>query len=44
MFAFDADKIAVQFWYEYYGEEEQSWFRCYGLGPYLELFPRFFPT
>jgi len=31
LFAFEDNKIAVQLWYEYYGEAEQSWFRCYGL-------------
>ncbi|KAH8110652.1 DUF1348-domain-containing protein, partial [Phellopilus nigrolimitatus] len=31
LFAFTDHKIAVQFWYEFYDETEQSWFRCYGL-------------
>ncbi|KAF8528134.1 hypothetical protein BU17DRAFT_73778 [Hysterangium stoloniferum] len=31
LFAFTENKIAVQFWYEYYDEEKKSWFRCYGL-------------
>jgi len=31
LFAFTDNKIAVQFWYEYYSSSEQSWFRCYGL-------------
>jgi len=31
LFAFTDHKIAVQFWYEYYDENEKSWFRCYGL-------------
>jgi len=29
LFAFTENKIAVQFWYEYY--HEGQWFRCYGL-------------
>lgn len=32
LFAFTDNKIAVQFWYEYYDEAQKSWFRCYGLG------------
>ncbi|KDQ19526.1 hypothetical protein BOTBODRAFT_28099 [Botryobasidium botryosum FD-172 SS1] len=31
LFAFTDNKIAVQFWYEYYDESQKSWFRCYGL-------------
>ncbi|KAH8927160.1 DUF1348-domain-containing protein [Atractiella rhizophila] len=31
LFAFTDNKIAVQFWYEYFSELEQQWFRCYGL-------------
>lgn len=30
LFAFTENKIAVQFWYEYYDENKQ-WWRCYGL-------------
>ncbi|KAL0636764.1 hypothetical protein Q9L58_004247 [Maublancomyces gigas] len=30
LFAFTDNKIAVQFWYEYFDEEGQ-WWRCYGL-------------
>lgn len=29
MFCFAANKIAVQFWYEY--KHEEKWYRCYGL-------------
>lgn len=35
LFAWTDNKIAVQFWYEYFDESEQSWFRCYGLGKNL---------
>ncbi|GAA5825822.1 hypothetical protein JCM5353_002446 [Sporobolomyces roseus] len=31
LFAFEGNKIAVQFWYEYYNEEEKEWKRTYGL-------------
>jgi len=31
LFAWTDNKIAVQFWYEFFDEQEQSWFRCYGL-------------
>ncbi|CAD6572439.1 MAG: hypothetical protein CYPHOPRED_004838 [Cyphobasidiales sp. Tagirdzhanova-0007] len=31
LFAFTENKIAVQFWYEYYNAELNSWRRCYGL-------------
>ncbi|TFY77008.1 hypothetical protein EWM64_g7005 [Hericium alpestre] len=31
LFAFTDDKIAVQFWYEFFDEAEQAWYRCYGL-------------
>ncbi|GJJ09632.1 hypothetical protein Clacol_003856 [Clathrus columnatus] len=31
LFAFTDNKIAVQFWYEYYDENKKAWFRCYGL-------------
>ncbi|KAL7273370.1 hypothetical protein RUND412_003771 [Rhizina undulata] len=30
LFSFGENKIAVQFWYEYFDEEGQ-WWRCYGL-------------
>jgi nuclear transport factor 2 (NTF2) superfamily protein len=30
LFAFTDNKIAVQFWYEFYDESGQ-WWRCYGL-------------
>ncbi|KAF4340707.1 duf1348 domain protein [Fusarium beomiforme] len=30
LFAFDNDKIAVQFWYEFHDDDGQ-WWRCYGL-------------
>ena len=32
LFAFTGNKIAVQFWYEFFDENERSWYRCYGLG------------
>ncbi|KLO10121.1 DUF1348-domain-containing protein [Schizopora paradoxa] len=31
LFAWTDNKIAVQFWYEFFDEQEQSWIRCYGL-------------
>ncbi|GAM89614.1 hypothetical protein ANO11243_076530 [Dothideomycetidae sp. 11243] len=31
LFAFQDDKIAVQFWYEYRDESAGVWKRCYGL-------------
>ncbi|KAA1472630.1 DUF1348-domain-containing protein [Dentipellis sp. KUC8613] len=31
LFAFTDNKIAVQFWYEFYDEADKSWYRCYGL-------------
>ncbi|KAF8248304.1 DUF1348-domain-containing protein [Wilcoxina mikolae CBS 423.85] len=34
LFSFSDDKIAVQFWYEYFVEVEdegRKWYRCYGL-------------
>ncbi|KAI5778699.1 hypothetical protein EDC01DRAFT_756482 [Geopyxis carbonaria] len=37
LFAFTENRIAVQFWYEFYeepkegGQEEGQWWRCYGL-------------
>ncbi|KAF8484220.1 hypothetical protein JB92DRAFT_3085723 [Gautieria morchelliformis] len=31
LFAFMDNKIAVQFWYEYYDETRKAWYRCYGL-------------
>ncbi|TDL28357.1 DUF1348-domain-containing protein [Rickenella mellea] len=31
LFAFTDNKIAVQFWYEFYDEGDRSWYRCYGL-------------
>ncbi|GJN90415.1 hypothetical protein Rhopal_003426-T1 [Rhodotorula paludigena] len=31
LFSFDGNRIAVQFWYEYYSHEEQQWKRTYGL-------------
>ncbi|EJD05400.1 DUF1348-domain-containing protein [Fomitiporia mediterranea MF3/22] len=31
LFAWTDNKIAVQFWYEFYDEAEKSWYRCYGL-------------
>ena len=32
LFSWNDEKIAVQFWYEYFDETEKSWYRCYGLG------------
>ena len=32
LFAFTENKIAVQFWYEFYDEQDKNWYRCYGLG------------
>jgi nuclear transport factor 2 (NTF2) superfamily protein len=32
LFAFNDNKIAVQFWYEFYNESDKCWYRCYGLG------------
>ncbi len=34
LFAWTDNKVAVQFWYEFFDEQEQSWFRCYGLGKF----------
>jgi len=31
LFAFNNNKIAVQFWYEFYNESDKCWYRCYGL-------------
>ncbi|KAJ8509507.1 hypothetical protein ONZ45_g8334 [Pleurotus djamor] len=31
LFAWTDNKIAVQFWYEFFDEAEKSWYRCYGL-------------
>ncbi|KAK9238902.1 hypothetical protein V1525DRAFT_399826 [Lipomyces kononenkoae] len=31
LFAFTDNKIAVQFWYEWYDVKEKSWYRTYGL-------------
>ncbi|GAA5882897.1 hypothetical protein JCM16303_006633 [Sporobolomyces ruberrimus] len=31
LFAFEGNRIAVQFWYEYYNKSEGSWKRTYGL-------------
>lgn len=45
LFAWTDSKIAVQFWYEFFDEKEQSWYRCYGLGEYNFPFAcPFFPA
>ncbi|KZS95872.1 DUF1348-domain-containing protein [Sistotremastrum niveocremeum HHB9708] len=31
LFAFTDNKIAVQFWYEYFNVADKTWNRCYGL-------------
>ncbi|KAK9245767.1 hypothetical protein V1506DRAFT_230413 [Lipomyces tetrasporus] len=31
LFAFTDNKIAVQFWYEWWNAEDKSWYRTYGL-------------
>ncbi|PWN19776.1 DUF1348-domain-containing protein [Microstroma glucosiphilum] len=31
LFAFTSNKIAVQFWYEYWNDSLSTWRRCYGL-------------
>lgn len=31
LFSWTENKIAVQFWYEFFDEQDKNWYRCYGL-------------
>ncbi|GAA6035631.1 hypothetical protein JCM8097_004937 [Rhodosporidiobolus ruineniae] len=38
LFAFEGNRIAVQFWYEYYSTETSEWRRTYGLEHWYRTF------